>query len=397
MALGFSLLGLASSGAAANIHYRLLSDPAYLSFCDVSELVNCTQVYSSPYGAVAGIPVAIFGAIWFGFATLLALAGLYARQAVRDNMPGYLFAGSTLALSTVIYLGYASFVVLHLVCVLCVLTYVATIGLFLVSGAVSGAASSLSTASLPRRVLSDLRVLVSSPLAVALTVLFLAGAASTLAIFPHEHWWSAEAAAAEPGAPAQDEAAQFERWYATQRRVPLVVPAEGAKVLVVKFNDYQCPPCRQTFMDYRRVLEKYEASQPGAVRLVLKDFPLDHECNSAVPGDFHVSACEAAAAVRMAREHGRAEALEESLFANQPSMTPESVRQVVRTVGQVTDFDARYQATLEAVKSDIAFGQQLGVRSTPTFFINGVMIAGGLPAHLFDQAIAYELQRAGTQ
>ena len=34
-----------------------------------------------------------------------------------------------------LYLGYASFVILGLVCVLCVVTYAAVIGLFLVSGA----------------------------------------------------------------------------------------------------------------------------------------------------------------------------------------------------------------------------------------------------------------------
>ena len=39
-------------------------------------------------------------------------------------------------------------------------------------------------------------------------------------------------------------------------------------------------------------------------------------------------------------------------------------------------------------------GRQLGVKSTPTFFINGVKIEGALPPQYFDQAIAYELQRA---
>jgi uncharacterized membrane protein/protein-disulfide isomerase len=395
LALAFALLGLASSGAASYVHYRLLSDPSYLSFCDVSPFVNCSQVYSSPYGAVAGIPVALFGTIWFGLAVLLVLAGLTAREPVAENVPSYLFVGSTLALSMVIYLAYTSFVVLKTVCILCVATYVAAVGLFLVSGGVS----SLPLRSLPSRAVSDIKVLLSSRLAVAVTVLFLAGVASTLAFFPHDTWWLAEASPNEPGVEPgieadQSESAQFERWYTSQPRKALVVPADGAKVLVVKFNDYQCPPCRQTYLDYRQVFEKYESSQPGAVRLVLRDFPLEKECNAGVSTEFHPASCEAAAAVRLARARNRAEALEEWLFANQPSMTPQSVREAARTVGQVPDFDARYQETLEAVKGDIAYGRQLGVGSTPTFFINGVMIMGGLPPQLFDQAIAFELQRA---
>ncbi len=52
---------------------------------------------------------------------------------------------------------------------------------------------------------------------------------------------------------------------------------------------------------------------------------------------------------------------------------------------------------LEAVKADIAYGRQLGVNATPTFFINGVRISGGLPPVYFDQAIAYELARAASK
>ena len=169
----------------------------------------------------------------------------------------------------------------------------------------------------------------------------------------------------------------------------------GAKVLVVKFNDFQCPPCRQSYLAYKSIFAKYDAEQPGAVRVVFKDYPLSSECNANVAnGGPHPSACEAAVAVRLAREHNREVPMEEWLFANQPSLTPPLVRQGAHDVGGVNDFDARYQATLELVKSDIALGRELGVRSTPTFFINGVKIEGALPPQYFDQAIQYELQHA---
>ena len=54
-------------------------------------------------------------------------------------------------------------------------------------------------------------------------------------------------------------------------------------------------------------------------------------------------------------------------------------------------------ATLESVKSDIAYGKQLAVRSTPTFFINGVKVEGAWAPQFFDQAIAYELQHTATK
>ena len=55
-------------------------------------------------------------------------------------------------------------------------------------------------------------------------------------------------------------------------------------------------------------------------------------------------ACDAAVAVRLARGRNRDDAMEEQLFSNQPAMTPDSVRQWARDVGQVTDFEATYSS-----------------------------------------------------
>src|SRR5207302_8987393 len=112
VALTCALVGLGASTAAAYTHYHLLYDPMYRSLCDVNETISCTQVYMSRFSTVRGIPVAIFGALWFVVAALLTVGGLTARPAVRESMPGYLFALSTLALAVILYLGYASFFLL---------------------------------------------------------------------------------------------------------------------------------------------------------------------------------------------------------------------------------------------------------------------------------------------
>jgi uncharacterized membrane protein/protein-disulfide isomerase len=389
LALIFALAGLVVSGVSAYTHYRLLNDPTYLSFCDVSATVSCTQVYASRFGSFLGIPVAVFGALWFAFALLLTVAAMAGGPSLRQSVPAYLFAGSTLALAAVLYLGYASFFILNLVCPLCLMTYAAVIGLFLVAGA----ATSIPMTSLPRHAGQDLKRLASTPLALALAVLFVGGAASTLAFFPREGAPGGAAAGAVPVEPTAEQRSELERFMAGAPRVPLDVPAEGAKVVVVKFNDYQCPACGQSYEAYKPVFAKYQASHPGLVRFVTKDYPLHNECNPAVTTGLHPGACAAAVAVRLARRHNRADALEEWLFTHQEGMTRASVAQAAREVGQVTDFDQQYATTLEAVKADIALGQQLGIRSTPTFFINGVKVEGAMAPQFFDQAIGYELQQ----
>ena len=224
-------------------------------------------------------------------------------------------------------------------------------------------------------------MLIASPLALVLTVVLVGGAASTLAFFPREAATDAPAtdagadAAAAPPAATAAQRSEFERYYTAQPRLTLVVPTEGAKVLIVKFNDYQCPPCRQSFMEYKSVLEKYATEQPGAVRLVTKDFPLERECNAGVTTDLHAVGVRGGGRrpAGPREQAGRAVGGSGSSTTS-PSSRPISCVRAAREVGQVTDFEARYASTLEAVKADIAYGRQLGVNGTPTFFVNGVRI-----------------------
>src|SRR5262249_4747095 len=157
------------------------------------------------------------------------------------------------------------------------------------------------------------------------------GAVSAVALFPR----SVVAAAAEPAAEAAaqlpattaDQRTELERFMSTAPRVPLIIPREGAKVLIVKFNDFQCPACGQSYLQYKTIFAKYTASNPGAVKLVLRDFPLNPQCNSNVTAMVHPAACDAAVAVRLARTHNREAEMEEWLYTHQQGMTPQTVRQ----------------------------------------------------------------------
>ena len=385
---GSALVGLAATVAAAFVHYHVLRDPTYTSGCDINATISCTQVYSSRFGTFAGVPVAMFGVIWFVTVLLLLIGAQLGPQHVRENVAGYLFVLSTVGLAVVLYLAWASFVELKTVCLLCLTTDAAVIAVFLISGA----STTFPMTTLPRRAVQDLRVWGGSPLAIAITVLCLGAAASAVAFFPREAG-STPAAGAPPI--TQDQRSEIERYMATAPRIPLIVPAEGAKVLIVKFNDYQCPACGQSYLQYKSIFAKYASQAPGAVRLVLKDYPLNTDCNPNIGRTLHPAACDAAVAVRLAKGHAR-EALEEWLYTHQPDMTPASVRKAALEIGGVTDYDAKYKATLDLVKGDIGLGQQLKVTTTPTFFLNGVQIVGAMKPEYFDQAIAYELSHAGA-
>jgi uncharacterized membrane protein/protein-disulfide isomerase len=399
--LVFAFLGLLASGSSTYIHYQILRDPMFRPICDINETLSCETAYSSRYGTIRGVPVALAGALWFALVTGLLLAatpGSWKGRAasgddVGENVASYVFVLSAAAMGVVLFFGYVSFFVLKTLCVFCLLTYVAVIGLFVVSGRASGA----SLQSVPGRLARDMRRLVTSPLALVVALLFVGGAVTAIVTFPRD---AAETMAAAPGGEPvplpQDQAVEFDRWFASQPRVPVTIPADGAKVVIVKFNDFQCPACADSYFKHKSVLAKYRTAYAQDVKFVAVDYPLSPECNSGVTTVVHPAACAAAVAVRLARRNGQEEPMEEWLYSHQPGLTPEGVRAAARDVAGITDFDQEYVRLLPAVRQDAEMGTRLEIRGTPTFFINGVRIDGGLLPEFLDAAIARELRRAGV-
>ena len=401
----FALGGLLASAASTWVHYQLVTQPGYVSVCDINATFSCTQAYLSPYGSLYGVPVAILGMIWFALVLGLLLAAPRGTTAFRENVGAYVFALSTAGLAVILYLAYASFFILDALCLLCIASYIAVIGLFLVSGS----ASTVPMSRLPSRLGRDLSALAASPLAIALALVFLVGAGALGAIFPREGQPGASAAGSDGTAgpagaagydehghpvPAAQVPADFEAQWKAAPREEIGVPADGAKVVIVKFNDYQCPACAEAHRMYSPIIKELQAANPGQIKSITMDYPLEPECNFNVGREIHAAACEAAAAVRIVRPLGKADDMEDWLYNNQGAMTPDTVRAAAQRIAGVTDFSARYPAILRDVQRDIAAGGALRVGSTPTYFINGVRIAGQLiPPDWFRKALELELQK----
>ncbi len=390
-------IGLAAATASLYIHYRILTQPAYVSPCDINATFSCSDAYRSQYGSLFGVPVALFGVLWFAFVIVLVGVASRGPAPVQESLPGYLFAWSTIGLAVTLYLAYAAFFVLKELCVFCLITYAAVIALF----CLTGTATAIPMTTLPRRVLHDLRVLVTRPAALVAAILFLAASASAIAFFPRTSSPAALAAAQPAPAPmSHDERSDFEKFWTSQPREIVPVSTDGAAVLVVKFTDYCCPSCSWSHFVLKPILAKYTADMPGAVKLVSKDFPLDQSCNPSLPQTVHPAGCAAAVAVRLADQHHRRADMEEWLYSNQQSLTRDVVRDAARRVAGVTDFDAQYDSAIQGVKADIALGRQLQINSTPTFFVDGVRMPPrgtiqGLQPAGWDEAIRLELKRVG--
>lgn len=122
------------------------------------------------------------------------------------------------------------------------------------------------------------------------------------------------------------------------------------------------------------------------MRLVFKDFPLP----------MHDLARAAHEASRCAGREGQYWAYHRRLFEAQPRFERDRLVQYAVDLGLdrqrfVRCLDGRTAAA--AVDADLAEGRALGVRSTPTFLINGQRLVGAHPVEAFRTAIDEALRR----
>lgn len=153
--------------------------------------------------------------------------------------------------------------------------------------------------------------------------------------------------------------------------------AASAKVTIVEFLDPECESCRAFSPAVKKILQEYD----GRVRLVVRYMPL------------HPNSLRAAAWMEAAGEQGKYWQMQELLFQRQPewgekhgpaaaSQAKTDVQALFERYAIELNLDlAKMNAALEQnrftakITRDQADGQSLGVRQTPTFFVNGRQLA----------------------
>ena len=152
-----------------------------------------------------------------------------------------------------------------------------------------------------------------------------------------------------------------------------------AAVTVVEYGDFECPNCKQAAPAVKLLLERF----PGRVRLVWRHFPLE---------EVHPHALGAALAAEVAAAQGKFWPMHDLLFGDQRHLDTAHLRRHAQSLElDLRKYDADMGDTvyLQRVREDIQGASASGVRSTPTFFVNGEIhdVSFGLQG-LFDSVEA---------
>lgn len=153
-----------------------------------------------------------------------------------------------------------------------------------------------------------------------------------------------------------------------------VLGPDDAAVTIVQFGGYQCFYCKRVDATVRRLVDAYD----GRVRVVYKDFPLAG----------HARARTAAIAAHCAGQQDHYWDMAAILLENQARLEPDHLHGYAEDLG--LDAAAWAACTNDTawghrIDDDVHLGRELGVTSTPTFFVNGLKMTG---AHRYDRFAA---------
>jgi len=356
-----ALVGLGDSVYLSISHYRVYRDIGYSSFCAISRALNCDTVSQSSYAILLGVPIAVWAMMGYGFFLTLLLFSVHQRVA-RGRLWSLLF-GVALAYSFYsVFLAYISSVHIHSYCLMCILSYAVNFLLLFYTWLVR---RRFGQEPFWTGVWRDLQFLKRFPGASVSSLSAFVAVAIGLVLFFPAYWEytlldrgdSLPSGMTEDGHP----------W----------IGAEAPELVIEEYSDYQCFQCRKMHYFLRRLINK----ERGRIRLVHRQYPMDHKFNPIVKEPFHEGSGIMALVAIYAAQEGKFWEVNDMLFdsAGQQKL---GIRKLMEKAG--LDADKFYQADeyrhlYQELFEDIRSGIGLKIEGTPTFVINGEVYPGNVP------------------
>jgi protein-disulfide isomerase len=179
---------------------------------------------------------------------------------------------------------------------------------------------------------------------------------------------------------------------------PLAARTKGspkALVTVYEMADFQCPACREFALTTLPVLD-HAYVQSGKVRWVFVNFPLT---------SIHKNAIAAAQVAMCAARQNRFWPVHDALYQHQPEWAPladplPALLALADSAGVRRDSLAACvasHATMETIQQDAQGSVRAGANATPSFYIEGGLASGAIPAPEFSRILdsIYTAKTAG--
>lgn len=143
------------------------------------------------------------------------------------------------------------------------------------------------------------------------------------------------------------------------------------KLTIVEFGDFSCVACKNSFSTLREISLKYK----DKVKIIFRDLPIISEYS-----------IKLSLGAKCAGEQGLFWPMYDKLYLNQGISTNQEIKNVFSQIGGNPDKFAKCLDSMKYYKDiqkDIADADALGLKGTPSWFINGNNINGEIPRDVF--------------
>jgi len=373
-----AILGIAVSFYLLIQHTRLKSgiqDSA--SFCSFGRFADCDVVNASSYSEFLGIPLAAFGACFYFLLLLMMLIAPQGDSNFRRVQRGIAWLTS-FGLLVDVALFLVQLIGLHTFCIMCLITYLATFGIL--GGAWLLAKAEEKSFRFNQLFFAD-REEKADKFSSNLLILGIIGAiafGAVVTLVPSFIRVNSQMYSMIDNALEQF----YSKWKDLPQKTIEIQDGDGtlgdpsAKVRIVEFSDFECPFCQRTAFTIHTALRSLE----NRVSFVYKYFPLDSACNPAVMYQLHPQACALARLGYCAQKKGKFWAYHDLVFLQ---LSEEQLKQGIDAISSslqsIFTRDEINQCltdanSLKGVTEDIKTGNGLGVKGTPTLYINGKQV-----------------------
>lgn len=163
------------------------------------------------------------------------------------------------------------------------------------------------------------------------------------------------------------------------------IGSPDAPVTVLEFADYETKSVTEVHAVVKEILQAYE----GRLKFSFRHFPLRHR---------HQKAQKAAEAAVAAAQEGKFWEMHEVLLQNRHHLGTISLKSYAKEIGLANNrfldelINGKYAWS---VQDDLDEGIRMGVKETPTFFVNGEKLEGPLTAENLKVKIEAAIQQTG--
>jgi len=364
------IFGLSNAVYLAVSHYRVYTDMAYKSFCAVSRAINCDTVSQSPFSIFLDVPVPVWGVA--GYTLFLAL--LFINRKPLSNecrvWPTLFLVSFCFSIYSVVLALISTFYI-HSYCIMCVASYGVNFALLYLTWLTH---SRYGRMSMIAGLKHDFRYFIERrKKSVAVLSAVAALLAALILLFPA--YWKIVSVHLDQTLTV-GVTADGHPW----------IGAENPELIITEFTDYQCFQCKKMHFYLRELVSSY----PNKIRLVHRNFPMDHTYHPLVKEPFHVGSATMALLSFYAVKKGKFWEANDLLFNIDNRKGYINIREIAEVIGfEAEDFaravqDGELQYKLLV---DIREGMKLGVLGTPAYLINGDVYLGYVPPEIIQAVL----------